>query len=68
MAIEVIALRAWRDNYLSKYWLGNQFIRIYYKIAPILARHIADKEYLKIFLKKVLDIFIKCLTKSNGSE
>ena len=61
---EVMALRHWRDNYLTNYWAGRQFIRIYYKVGPIIAHYIADKYLFKIFLKKILDVFVKLLQKN----
>lgn len=36
-APEVLVLRAYRDNYLSKSWLGRGFIDFYYSISPPLA-------------------------------
>ncbi|HJX50677.1 MAG TPA: restriction endonuclease [Candidatus Nanoarchaeia archaeon] len=61
---EVNILRLWRDNSLSNYWLGNQFIKLYCKIGPAIACYIADKNLIKIFLKKIFDIFVKLLQKN----
>ena len=46
-AKEVIRYRNFRDNYLSKFFLGRILIRIYGSIGPSLARLVARSAYLK---------------------
>jgi hypothetical protein len=55
---EVIVLRTWRDNYLSKKIIGRQFIKFYYAIGPIIADCINDSLLLKRIIRLVLDRFV----------
>lgn len=60
-ASEVSVLRDWRDNYLSKFWFGRQFIRIYYKVGPLLAHLVAKSKVTKNVLRMLLDAFVRQL-------
>lgn len=53
-APEVIELRDFRDTFLSKYYIGNAFIKNYYKYSP----HISDVVRKNNFLKKASKILI----------
>lgn len=56
---KVIRLRRFRDETLSKSFLGNLFIKLYYKYGPYLA--IAPKRipFIKKSLRVAFDLFIK---------
>jgi hypothetical protein len=57
-APEVLELRQWRDQFLRKYWLGQKFIQIYYKISPSISQIIYKVPYLKAAVRSVLKFFI----------
>lgn len=52
---EVIVLKAWRDNYLSKKIIGHYFIKFYYAIGPLIANFINDSLLLKRIIRLFLD-------------
>ncbi len=52
---EVMQLRRFRDDCLSKKALGRLFIRIYYFISPYLVKHIKSNSFANIKIKKFLD-------------
>ena len=51
---EVFAFRLFRDNVLSEFAVGRQFVRIYYSVGPVLARAIGARPLLRKFLLAVL--------------
>jgi len=53
---EVMKLRRFRDEQIQHYFFGRLFIQLYYRVSPIMAEYIKDKDLWKTFLrKKVLD-------------
>ena len=56
---QVIALRNFRDNSLSKSKFGLWFISKYYFYSPKLVQHLKDKKLINKIIRKALDIFIK---------
>ncbi len=59
----VIELRKFRDNSLRKSVLGNEFIKVYYKLSPIFVQKFENKESLNRIIKGVLDKLVKKLKK-----
>lgn len=55
---QVIVLRNFRDNTLSKSNFGLWFISKYYFYSPKLVQHLKDKKFINKIIKKALDIFI----------
>lgn len=55
----VLELRNFRDNYLKKYVLGNQFIKVYYKLSPIFVQKFENNKSLNKIIKGVLDKLIR---------
>ncbi len=55
---QVIVLRNYRDNVLSKSFLGIEFIQFYYKYSPVLVEKLKDKPVVNKIIKSVLNIFI----------
>ena len=51
----LIVLRSFRDNFLSKYVLGKKFISFYYKRGPILAGLIGPSNFLRALFKPFVD-------------
>jgi hypothetical protein len=56
---ETILLRKWRDDKLSKSFLGRLFVKIYYKISPLLLRVLP--KWTSPITKYVLIKFIKII-------
>ena len=55
---EVLKLRKFRDNTLSKYFFGKQFIRLYYFLSPTLAKHIRKSSVVGKIIRKFLDYVV----------
>lgn len=60
-APEVMILRKFRDNRLSKTVMGRFFIKIYYKISPWLVKCFGKTNWFKKFWKKHLDKLVNKL-------
>lgn len=53
-APEVVFFKAWRNDVLSKHWIGKLIIKIYYVVGPNLANIVSKNYFLKIFAIKLL--------------
>ena len=63
-SMEVLTLRAFRDNYLMTSNFGRIIVKIYYVISPSLASFISKKEPIKQIVKcRLLDPIVKYLNK-----
>jgi len=60
---QVLKLRYFRDDYLSKTLIGRSFIKFYYFISPKLVQVFQNKKGLNHFIRKSLDVFIKIISK-----
>ncbi|MFG6686241.1 CFI-box-CTERM domain-containing protein [Mariniflexile sp. HNIBRBA6329] len=61
---QVVELRNFRDNILSKTVFGRIFIKFYYKHSPYLVERLKNKQNVNSIIRKVLDSFIRiCLLK-----
>lgn len=59
-APEVLYLKRFRDNVLSKRYLGRVFIKTYYFISPAVAEKMKNKEKLNTFIReKILNKIVK---------
>lgn len=58
---EVLVLRQYRDEVLSKSWYGRLFIHTYYTISPHIAKRLSRKSSITKFIKKKLDKFVSKL-------
>ena len=56
---QVIILRKFRDNTLSKSFLGKVFIKIYYKCSPVLVKYLSNKSLANKVIRTILDKTIK---------
>jgi hypothetical protein len=55
-AIEVVEFRKYRDEVLLKSHIGKFFVKIYYKISPILVKRIQNYSNFNKFIKtNILD-------------
>jgi len=63
VAIEVEALRQWRDNYLSKHLYGRVLIKLYYRIGPAIAAYTKRRRLVKRIFKIIFNYFIYLLRK-----
>jgi len=62
---QVLYLRSYRDNNLSKSFIGKFFVKIYYLVSPSIANYISNKKRIKKVLKSILDLIIKQIKKNN---
>ncbi|MFZ2284966.1 MAG: CFI-box-CTERM domain-containing protein [Lutibacter sp.] len=60
---QVMELRKFRDDYLSKTILGRSFIKLYYKYSPSLVEKLKNKQSINLIIRKGLDQFIKTIRK-----
>lgn len=58
---QVLELRKFRDNTLSKSSFGRGFIKTYYKYSPKLVEHLKDKPLVNQTIKSVLNTLIKII-------
>lgn len=60
---QVLELRTFRDEFLSKSYLGRNFIKLYYKYSPLLVEKLKDKAKTNDIIRTLLDQFIKIIKK-----
>lgn len=58
---QVIELRKFRDNTLSKSSFGRGFIKTYYKYSPKLVEHLKDKPIVNQIIKSILNTLIRII-------
>ncbi len=59
-APEVISLKEFRDNVLSKNIFGRLFIKTYYFLSPTIADKLKNMKHLNSFIRKnILDVIVK---------
>lgn len=61
-ATEVLVLRKFRDDILSKHLLGRIFIKIYYTLSPPVAEWLKDAKKVNLLVKNILDKFVHRLS------
>jgi hypothetical protein len=64
LAQEVVLLQDFRDHYLARHALGEQFIRAYYRVSPPIASHISKNKALKLITRALLFPFIFLIKKA----
>ncbi|MEI8199670.1 MAG: CFI-box-CTERM domain-containing protein [Eubacteriales bacterium] len=64
-APEVLVLRRFRDEVLSKSLPGRAFIRTYYKVSPPAARHLENAGLLSSIVRRILDEIVKWVSRGN---
>lgn len=62
-APEVLTLKVYRDEILSKSFFGRTFIKVYYAISPSIARHLQNRNRINNFLR--INILDKIVNKIN---
>lgn len=60
---QVLVLRKFRDNVLTQYQLGRQFIKYYYIHSPALVEKWKDNHFLNRIIKNILNLLIKIINK-----
>jgi hypothetical protein len=60
---QVLELRKFRDDFLSKTKLGRSFIKLYYQYSPSLVERLKNKQVINLIIRKGLDQFIKTIRK-----
>lgn len=58
---QVLVLRDFRDNYLSKSNWGKSFIATYYKYSPMLVERLKHMTTFNRFIRGLLDLFIRII-------
>ena len=58
---QVLELRKFRDNTLSKSSFGRGFIKTYYKYSPKLVEHLKDKPLINQTIKSILNTLIRII-------
>lgn len=58
---QVLELRKFRDNTLSKSSFGRGFIKTYYKYSPKLVEHLKDKPIVNQTIKSILNTIIRII-------
>jgi hypothetical protein len=53
-AREVLILKSYRDDVLSKSFFGNIFIKIYYCISPKIAHYLQNKFIINKFIREIV--------------
>jgi hypothetical protein len=66
LAREVVLLQDFRDRYLARHALGEQFIQAYYRVSPPLARQISKNQALKQLTRSLLTPVIFLIKKISG--
>jgi hypothetical protein len=61
MAPELDLLRAWRDAELSSIYLGREFIKLYYRLSPPVARFIEKRDLIRKIVRTLLIVPIGIL-------
>lgn len=60
---QVLVLRKFRDDFLSKTIIGRGFIKFYYRYSPSLVEKLKNKQSFNLIIRKGLDQFIKAIRK-----
>jgi hypothetical protein len=60
---QVLELRKFRDDFLSKTIIGRNFIKLYYKYSPKLVQMLKNRQGVNLIIRKGLDQFIKTIRK-----
>ena len=60
---QVLELRKFRDDFLSRTMLGRSFIKLYYRYSPSLVQRLKNKQGINFIIRKGLDQFIKTIRK-----
>jgi len=60
-APEVLILRKFRDEHLSKTYSGKMFIKVYYRLSPPFANWLKGARRINLFVKKVLGGIVKMI-------
>jgi hypothetical protein len=61
---QVWTLRRYRDNRLSKSWLGRMFIRVYYAISPKVVELFGNRKWFNRLCKPIIDSIVRGLQNS----
>ena len=60
---QVMELRRFRDDFLSKTVIGRNFIKFYYRFSPSLVEKLKNRQSINLIIRKGLDQFIKAIKK-----
>ena len=65
---EVWTLRRFRDFSLGTSWYGRVFIKLYYRISPMMVKYFGHTEFFQTFWRRKLDKFVKELNNKGVSS
>lgn len=60
---QVIILRHYRDNILSRSFAGRCFVKLYYAVSPCLVNIFKDQKIINTLIRNILNQFIKLIKK-----
>jgi len=60
---QVMELRKFRDEFLRKYIVGRNLIKLYYRYSPSLVEKLKNKQRIALIIRSGLDQFIKVIKK-----
>lgn len=63
---QVLVLRCYRDDVLSRTWYGKAFIQSYYAISPTIVKWFGNTNWFNYIFRNILDKFIENLKTSNN--
>lgn len=67
-APEVLVLRQWRDESLTRTAAGRGFIRLYYATSPTVVRACGDRRWFSGPVRRALDAFVRHLARSLNTQ
>lgn len=59
MAPEVVSLRKFRDETLTKSWLGKKFVAVYYKVSPPIADWLKKQPKTSSVVRSILNQIVR---------
>lgn len=67
-APQVLVLRRWRDESLTRTSVGRRFIRFYYAISPTLVRLLGEQRWFSVPTRRMLDSLVRYLTRISQTD
>jgi len=58
---DVVYLRSFRDNVLNRYLLGRWFVKLYWYVGPILARHVVKSALSRQSVRTLIEALVERL-------
>lgn len=62
MAPEVVSLRKFRDETLTKSWFGKKFVAAYYKVSPPIANWLKKQPKISSVIRSILNQIVRMVS------